>query len=436
MRAYDLIRKKRDGGELTGAELEWLVGEYTAGTVPDYQMAAFLMAVFFRGMTPVETTTLTLAMAHSGAVNDLSGLPGVTVDKHSTGGVADTTTMVVAPLVAACGVTVAKMSGRGLGHTGGTVDKLESIPGFRTSLGRQDFLETVKSAGMAVSGQSAELCPADKKLYALRDVTATVDCIPLIASSIMSKKLAGGSQAIVLDVKCGQGAFMKDLDRARELARAMVGIGRRAGRETVAVISDMNQPLGMVIGNALEVEEAVVTLAGKGPRRLTELCLALGGEMVALAGLAPEPAAGRAKVAEALASGAGLAQFERWVAAQGGDPRVAREPERLPHAPVRLPVRSEQAGYVAAVDTERLGLIAMGLGAGRKTKEDVIDLRVGLAVRVELGSRVEPGQEVALVHAAAAAQATEAAAALLTAYTFEAAPPALPPLVYEVVRTA
>jgi pyrimidine-nucleoside phosphorylase len=436
MRAYDLIRRKRDGEELTAGELESLVKEYTAGDLPDYQMAAFLMAVFFRGLTPAETTALTMAMAHSGEVNDLSGLPGATVDKHSTGGVADTTTLVVAPLVAACGVTVAKMSGRGLGHTGGTVDKLESIPGFRTSLTRQEFFATVRGCGMAVVGQSGELCPADKKIYALRDVTATVDCIPLIASSIMSKKLAGGSQGIVLDVKCGRGAFMKDLDRARELARAMVQIGRRAGRETVAVISDMNQPLGMAIGNALEVEEAVLTLKGRGPARLTELCLVLGGEMVALAGQASDPDAGRTLVEEALKAGTGLAQFERWLAAQGGDPAVVRDPGRLPQAAMRLPVRSARAGYVAAVDAERLGLVAMNLGAGRRTKEDVIDLSVGLEVRVELGSRVEEGQELALIHGPDAARTEAAAKEVVLAYELSQGPATAPPLVYEVVRSA
>ncbi|MDI6871606.1 MAG: pyrimidine-nucleoside phosphorylase [Bacillota bacterium] len=436
MRVYDLIRKKRDGGELSAAELEFLVKEYTAGTLPDYQMAAFLMAVFFRGLNAAETTALTLAMAHSGEMADLSSLPGITVDKHSTGGVADTTTLVLAPLVAACGVTVAKMSGRGLGHTGGTVDKLESIPGFRTALSRQEFFDVVKTAGMAVVGQSGELCPADKKMYALRDVTATVDCLPLIAASIMSKKLAGGSQAIVLDVKCGRGAFLKDLAQARELARAMVAIGERAGRKTVAVISDMSQPLGMAIGNALEVREAVTTLAGKGPQRLTDLCLTLGGEMVALAGRASDPGQGRALVAEALASGRGLEQFERWVAAQGGDPAVAREPERLPQAPVRLPVRSQAEGYVIAVEAERLGLVAMELGAGRQRKDDPVDLRVGLEVRLELGSRVEVGQEIALIHAASEQQAREAAASVLAAYSLGPKPAERPPLVYEVVRAA
>ncbi|HHW14075.1 MAG TPA: pyrimidine-nucleoside phosphorylase, partial [Firmicutes bacterium] len=417
MRAYDVIRKKRDGGELSAGEIEWLVREYTAGSLPDYQMAAFLMAVFFRGLNAAETTALTLAMAHSGEMADLSSLPGVTVDKHSTGGVADTTTLVLAPLVAACGVTVAKMSGRGLGHTGGTIDKLESIPGFRTALSREEFLATVRDCGVAVVGQSNELCPADKKIYALRDVTATVDCVPLIASSIMSKKLAGGSQAIVLDVKCGRGAFMKELERARELAKAMVSIGRRAGRETVAVISDMNQPLGQAIGNALEVKEAVATLAGRGPRRLTELCLTLGAEMVVLAGKAHEATAGRKLVEEALSSGRGLARFARWVAAQGGDPAVAQDLSLLPLAPVRLPVKSRSSGYLAGVDAERLGVVAMELGAGRRRKEDRIDLGVGLEMRVELGQRLEVGQEVALIHAATETQAEEAAEAVLAACT-------------------
>jgi pyrimidine-nucleoside phosphorylase len=436
MPTYDLIRRKRDGGELTAAEVQYLVREYTAGTLPDYQMAAFLMAVFFRGLSADETTALTLAMAHSGELVDLSSLPGVTVDKHSTGGVADTTTLVLGPLVAACGVTVAKMSGRGLGHTGGTVDKLEAIPGFRTALSRRQFLDTVARAGMAVVAQSEELCPADRKLYALRDVTATVDCLPLIASSIMSKKLAGGSAAIVLDVKCGQGAFMKTLDGARELARMMVAIGEGAGRRTVAVLSDLNQPLGRAIGNALEVREALATLAGRGPKRLTELCLVLGGEMVALAGRAPDAAAGRTLVSAALTSGRGLAQFERWVAAQGGDPEVVRDPERLlPQAPVRLSVQSRAAGYVAGLRTEDLGLVARDLGAGRRRKEDPIDLSVGIELRVEVGDRVEEGQEIALIHAARAAEAAEAAETVLAAHSLAPLPPELPPLVYEVRRS-
>lgn len=436
MRAYDLIRRKRDGGELSPEELGFLVRAYTDGDLPDYQMAAFLMAVFFRGMTEAETTALTLAMAESGEMNDLSVLPGVAVDKHSTGGVADTTTLVLGPLVAACGVTVAKMSGRGLGHTGGTIDKLESIPGFRTALSREEFLDVVQSAGLAVVGQSGELCPADKKIYALRDVTATVDCIPLIASSIMSKKLAGGSHGIVLDVKCGNGAFMKDLERARELARAMVAIGRRAGRETVAVISDMNQPLGMAVGNALEVEEAVLTLAGQGPQRLTDLCLTLGGEMVTLAGRTADPEEGRRIVAEALASGAGLEAFARWVEAQGGDPRVAHDPGLLPRAPVRRVVRSEAEGFVTRVDSERLGVAAMELGAGRRRKEDAIDLTVGLQLRVGLGDRVVIGQELAVIHSSTEAQAAEAAERVRAAYGLSAEPSEPPPLVYEVIRTA
>lgn len=433
---YDLIRRKRDGGELTGAELEYLVREYTSGEIPDYQMAAWLMAVFFRGLTEAETAALTMAMVRSGEVNDLSGLPGAKVDKHSTGGVADTTTLVLAPLVAACGVTVAKMSGRGLGHTGGTIDKLEAIPGFRTTLGREEFVATVRTCGVAVAGQSGEVCPADKKLYALRDVTATVDCIPLIASSIMSKKLAGGSEAIVLDVKCGRGAFMKDRERAVELARAMVEIGRRAGRETVAVISDMNQPLGRAVGNALEVEEAVLALSGKGPKRLTELCLVLGAEMLRLGRVVRDAEEGRRLLEATLASGDALRRFEQWVAAQGGDAGVARDPSRLPRAQVTRPVQSEEEGFVTAVDTERLGAIAMELGAGRRRKEDRIDPTVGLQLKVELGSRVAPGDELAVVHAASAEAAAWAERELREAYSVGPAAPEVPPLVYDVIRTA
>lgn len=399
MRTVDLITKKRDGGELTESEINELIRGYTDGTIPDYQMAAMAMAIFFRGMTPEERANLTMAMVHSGEVIDLSGIAGIKVDKHSTGGVGDTTTLVLAPLVASIGVPVAKMSGRGLGHTGGTIDKLESIPGFHVEIDNEQFLELVNRNGLAVIGQSANLTPADKKLYGLRDVTGTVNSIPLIASSIMSKKIASGADAIVLDVKTGDGAFMKELDEAKELASCMVDIGNRVGRRTVAVLSDMSQPLGNAIGNALEVKEAIDTLRGVGPDDLTELCLTLGSHMTVLAGVAHNMEEARKLLEQSIASGRALEKFKTFLAAQGGDSSVVDDPARLPAAKYRYEVPARDTGFVSSIAAERIGTAAMLLGAGRATKESKIDLAVGIVLRKKIGDPVNAGESLAVIHA-------------------------------------
>ncbi|WP_123041230.1 pyrimidine-nucleoside phosphorylase [Cohnella candidum] len=399
MRTVDLIAKKRDGGELFSEEISFLIRGYTDGTIPDYQMSALAMAVLFRGMTPRERADLTMAMVDSGDKIDLSGVSGVKVDKHSTGGVGDTTTLVLAPLVASVGVPVAKMSGRGLGHTGGTIDKLESVPGFHVEISNEQFLELVNTNGLAVIGQSGDLTPADKKLYALRDVTATVESIPLIASSIMSKKIAAGADAIVLDVKTGDGAFMKEMEDTRELARAMVDIGNRVGRRTIAVISDMSQPLGFAIGNALEVKEAIDTLRGEGPADLYELSLTLGSHMVVLAGKADNVESARKLLEESVASGKALETFKTFLAAQGGDASVVDHPERLPTAAYVIQVPALSDGYIAGLAAERIGTAAMMLGAGRATKESEIDLAVGIVLHKKVGDRVAKGEPLATIHA-------------------------------------
>lgn len=396
----ELIERKRDGGEHDLAELERLVWGYTAGEMPDYQMAAWLMAAYLNGLSADETVGLTDAMVRSGRVVDLSSIPGTVVDKHSTGGVADTTTLVLAPLVAACGVPVAKMSGRGLGHTGGTLDKLESIPGFSVELSPERFLEQVRDIGIAVIAQSPDVDPADKRIYALRDVTATVPSIPLIVGSIISKKVAGGAAAILLDVKVGSGAFMKTEDDARELARELTRVGEALGTRVECVMTDMDQPLGMAVGNALEVAEAVETLRGDGPAALTELCLALGARLLVMGHAAANEAEARARCEEAIASGAALTRFAAWIGAQDGDARVAHDISLLPRSPAVREVRAAAGGFVAGFDAEGVGRAAMALGAGRAAKDDPIDFGAGLVLSVRVGDRIEAGAPLATMYAA------------------------------------
>lgn len=398
MRMVDLIEKKRDGNELSKEEIEYIVTNYTNGKIPDYQVSALLMAIFYQDMTNEEITNLTLAIANSGDVIDLSSLEGIKVDKHSTGGVGDTTTLILAPLVASVGVTVAKMSGRGLGYTGGTLDKLEAIPGFQIELSDEEFVRIVNESKVAVIGQSGNLAPADKKLYALRDVTATVDSIPLIASSIMSKKIAAGADAIVLDVTTGDGAFMKNIEDARRLAKTMTSIGKLANRETVAVISDMSEPLGEAIGNSLEVVEAIETLQGNGPEDLVEMCYALGSQMVVLAGKAKTTDEARMLLQEALESGKALAKFKEMIQNQGGDPAIVEHPERILTARYTMELPAKQSGVVSKIVANELGIAAMMLGAGRKTKEEDIDHAVGLKLHKKIGDTVTKGESLLTIY--------------------------------------
>ncbi len=394
MRMYDIIVKKREGGTLSEEEIRWTVNGFAKGEIPDYQMSAFLMAVYFQGMTDEETAILTNAMADSGDRMDLSMLPGVKVDKHSTGGVGDKTTLIAAPIAAACGCTVAKLSGRGLGHTGGTVDKLESIPGMRTALSAEELTEVVRRTGLAVTGQTGSLAPADKKIYALRDVTATVESIPLIASSIMSKKLAAGSECIVLDVKTGSGAFMKTVEDSIRLAEKMVAIGVQNGRKMSALITDMDSPLGCQIGNALEVEEAVRTLSDNGPEDLTTVSLALAAEMLYLAGKGSRPVCLRC-AKEAVTSGAALRKLAEMVEAQGGDQECIFHPERLGRAPFGMDFCAAKDGYIVKMDSEEIGTAAMLLGAGRETKDSEIDSLAGIILLKKTGSAVKKGEPIA-----------------------------------------
>ncbi|MCR5222473.1 MAG: pyrimidine-nucleoside phosphorylase [Lachnospiraceae bacterium] len=418
MLMVDLIRKKRDGGKLTKEEIEYMVKGYTQGEIPDYQMSAMLMAILFRHMDPEETVELTLAMMNSGEVLDLSAINGIKVDKHSTGGVGDKTSLVLTPMVASLGVPVAKMSGRGLGHTGGTIDKLESFTGFHTDISNEQFLQNVSKIGISIMGQTANLAPADKKLYALRDVTGTVDNLSLIVSSIMSKKLAAGADAIVLDVKCGNGAFMKTEEDATELATSMVDIGKRLNRKMVAVISDMEQPLGYAVGNALEVQEAIDTLNGRGPEDLKELCLTLGSQMVYLAGKANDEAEARQRLEQVLDDGTALHKFADFIEAQGGDREQVYHPEKLPKATLTCEVKAENDGYVEKIRCEEVGNTSLLLGGGRRSKTDVIDLSVGIILKKKTGDQVSAGESIATLYANDEQKMKEAAERLYQAYTF------------------
>ncbi|GIN19548.1 MAG TPA: pyrimidine-nucleoside phosphorylase [Bacillus bacterium] len=426
MRMVDIIEKKRDGLSLTPEEIRFVIKSYINDEIPDYQMSALLMSVYFQGMTPEETSVLTTAMAESGDQIDLSKIDGVKVDKHSTGGVGDTTTLILAPLVAAVGVPVAKMSGRGLGHTGGTIDKLEAVPGFHVEVSEQQFIDLVNKNKLAVVGQSGNLAPADKKLYSLRDVTATVNSIPLIASSIMSKKIAAGADAIVLDVKVGSGAFMKEMEGAQALASTMIAIGEQVGRKTAAVISDMNQPLGYAVGNALEVKEAIDTLKGCGPADLHELCLVLGSNMVVLAGKARNEIEARTMLEEAIANGKALEVFKTFLAAQGGDASVVDHPEKLPDSTFKVPVLSESDGFVEGIAADEIGTAAMLLGAGRATKDSVIDLSVGIVLHKKIGDEVKIDEPIATIHSNTEDVAVSARK-IIQAYRFSNdQPPAVP----------
>jgi len=432
MRAYELIHAKRDGGAIPAADLAALVEGFTSGEIPDYQMAAFCMAVFFRGMDDAEVGALTEAMLRSGDVLDLSDVPGPKVDKHSTGGVGDKVSLALAPLAAACGVKVPMISGRGLGHTGGTLDKLEAIPGFRTDLDADRFRAVVREVGACLVGQTARLAPADRRLYALRDVTATVESIPLIAASIMSKKLAEGIDALVLDVKVGSGAFMKDLARARALARTLAAIGRGMGKKVSALLTDMSQPLGRAVGNALEVAETIELLRGGGPADLREVTVELTAEMLVLGQLETDRAAARVRVEGAISDGRGLAKLEEIVRAQGGDPLVLRDPARLPRAPRTFEVGAPAAGLVQAVDGEAIGLAAVALGAGRARVEDRVDPAVGLVVRKRIGDRVERGEPLCTVHEGDRSESrARVAARIEAAFRIGASSAAPPPLVLE-----
>lgn len=435
MRAVDLIRKKRDGQELTSEEIGFLVKGYSEGQIPDYQMSAWAMAVYYQGMSARETADLTMAMAGSGDTIDLGSIRGIKVDKHSTGGVGDKTTVVLGPLVAAAGVPVAKMSGRGLGHTGGTIDKLEAISGFSVELTKEQFFRQVNEIGLAVVGQSGNMTPADKKLYALRDVTATVDSIPLIASSVMSKKIAAGADAIVLDVKTGSGAFMKTLEDSIRLAKAMVDIGTQVGRRTVAVISDMDQPLGHAIGNALEIKEAVATLRGDGPADLEEVCLILASHMLILGGKASSEEEAKAMLAEQIKSGQALEKLKQMVAAQGGNTEQIGRPELLPEAELKVDVKATAGGYVESIQAEEIGLAAMMLGAGRETKESVIDLAAGVELRKKIGDPVEAGETLAVLHLNRSHEAglAEAERRILNAYGISSTKVPRRPLVFALV---
>ncbi len=409
MRMTDLIQKKRDGCALTREEIRWMIEGYTRGDIPDYQMSAMCMAIYYQGMDSEETYELTMAMLDSGDRIDLSGVDGVKADKHSTGGVGDKTSLVLCPMVAACGVKMAKLSGRGLGHTGGTIDKLESFPGFSTAIAEDAFIRQVNQVGFAIAGQTAELCPADKKLYALRDVTATVASRPLIVSSILCKKLAAGADVIVLDVKTGSGAFMQTEEAAFDLAKGLTEVGRRAGKKVVAVVTDMDEPLGNAVGNALEVKEALAALRGEYRGDLLELCLTLGTQILRESGVAKDDGEAGHMLEYAIESGAALEKFAAFVTAQGGDAAAVYDPSLLPEAPVKLEVPAQAGGWVKRIHAEDVGLTSMRLGGGRAAKDDVIDLAVGVVLHKKVGDPVSPGESLGTVHARTEATAKEAA---------------------------
>ena len=429
MRMYDIIMKKRNGGELTEQEIRFFVEGYTDGSIPDYQVSALMMAVYFQGMNEAETLALTIAMKESGEELDLSEINGVKVDKHSTGGVGDKTSLALTPMVAACGIPVAKMSGRGLGHTGGTIDKLESFKGFSTSISKEKFIENVNDIGIAIMGQTQDLAPADKKLYALRDVTATVDNMSLIASSIMSKKLAAGADAIVLDVKTGSGAFMKTLEDSKALAREMVKIGNNAGRKTIAVVSDMDQPLGYAVGNALEVKEAIDTLKGRGPADFVELVMVLGAQMLIAAGKTDSEKEARKMLQNTINEGTALKKLAEFVEAQGGDPAAVYDPHLLPKASIIEPVFVQQTGYIEHIECEEIGICSLILGGGRETKESEIDLSVGIVLTRKVSEYVERGDIIAYIHGNDHGKIREAKKRLLAAYRIDFEKPKKPELI-------
>ncbi len=430
---YDIIKKKRDGGELSSEEIRYFIGGVTDGSIPDYQISALCMAIYFRGMTVRETCDLTFAVRDSGEKLDFSAINGIRVDKHSTGGVGDKTSLVVAPVVASLGVKVAKMSGRGLGHTGGTIDKLESIDGFNTTLSDADFIKQVNDIGFAIVGQSKQFAPADKKLYALRDVTATVDSMPLIAASIMGKKLAADDDCIVLDVKTGSGSFMKSREASRELARLMVEIGKSAGKKMVALITNMDRPLGYAIGNSLEVIEAVETLKGRGPEDFTEVCMTLAGYMLSLAGMGSLDECLK-KAKRTIADGSALKKFIEVVTEQGGNPDLIENTENFARAKYTYAVKSRKRGYIYKADTERYGLASLALGAGRNTAEDKIDYSAGIILKKKTGDFVEEGEEIATLYSSDSSSFARAEELLLPATQITAEAPAEEPLVYDIIE--
>jgi len=434
MEIVELIRKKRDGHTLSTAEIDWLIQNYTQDRIPDYQVSAWAMAVYWRGMDARETSDLTLAMAHSGEELHARDIISPVVDKHSTGGVGDKVTLAVAPLVAACGVAVGKMTGRGLGHTGGTVDKLESVQGFRSSLTREEFTDILTRHHIVLAGQSNELAPADGKMYALRDVTGTIESIPLIAASIMSKKLAVGASHLLLDVKVGSGAFMKTLEQARDLAETMVNIGRLAGLHTVAAITSMEQPLGCAIGNALEMAEAIAILRGEGPQDVSDLCYHEASELLVMTGTAHSLSEAEVKVEQAIRSGAAVAKLAEVIAAQKGDARQIERPELLPAAPVRVMLPAPRSGYIQAIEAEQVGLASMRLGAGRFKKGEPIDHRTGFILQAKVGDYRKAGDPLIEIHARSQSEAASVCDALLACYSWSDAPVSAPPLLLDTIR--